>query len=251
MTLNFDIRPLSVGEIFSRSFLLYRDNFLTLGFISWLVLVPYGLLVGLGMTESVYYYSAIAGLLIFGPCSNMMVVDAIVHAYRDQPVSMEASYRAVRPILVPLVGTFLLAFFFTGLGLLALIIPGVWFSVWFGLIIPVMIVEGRFWLDAMKRSGALVKGAFWRTLLLISAAALPSLLLVRALAQFWRDYVLDRPILNVVVPILASVIEGVTIPFLSAVVVVYYFDRRSRENLDSQFLTETMRGSGPAAAPVT
>lgn len=213
------------------------------------MLVPYGLFVGLGMTESVYYYSAIAGFLIFGPCSNMMVADAIVHAYRDQPASIGVSYRAVQPVLARGVGTFLLAFFFACLGLLALVIPGVLVAVSCTLIFPVVIVERRFWLDAIKRSGALVKGAFWRTFILINAVALISYLPIRALAEFWRDYVLDWPILNVVVPILCSAIEGVTLPFLSAVVVVYYFDRRGRENLDSESLAEQMGGLGPSAVP--
>jgi hypothetical protein len=53
------------------------------------------------------------------------------------------------------------------LGLVALVVPGILFFTWFALVAPVIELEKRPVLDAFRRSRELVRGNFWRILVLL------------------------------------------------------------------------------------
>jgi hypothetical protein len=59
-----------------------------------------------------------------------------------------------------------------GLGLLAFVVPGLVFLAWFSLAAPVIEVERRRLLDAFRRSRALVRRDFWRSLALVAGVTL-------------------------------------------------------------------------------
>jgi Membrane domain of glycerophosphoryl diester phosphodiesterase len=135
-----------------------------------------------------------------------------------------------------------------------LVIPGIWLGVAWAVAIPVMLVEGRGGVGALKRSFELVQGRWWATfgrlavayIMVIAVAAvamfallLPAIALVDATS--FGALVLEH-VANVIVSL-------VTTPFIAAVTTLVYFDLRVRkEGFDvAQLAGET--GVLPAARP--
>jgi hypothetical protein len=61
-----------------------------------------------------------------------------------------------------------------GAGLVALVVPGVIFFTWFGLIAPVIEIEDRGLRAAFKRSRELVRGHFWKVLVILGSLTIAS-----------------------------------------------------------------------------
>jgi len=106
-----------------------------------------------------------------------------------------------------------------------------------------MVVESKFGTTALGRSGALVKGVWWRTLGIMVAAGLIVEVPVAVLNMIWHS-----------IPLLGSILTGlassVAWAYSHTVVVVYYFDRRCRaEDFDLLRLAEQIRSEARAGAP--
>ncbi len=69
---------------------------------------------------------------------------------------------AIRLFPIWLIATILVSIAVIG-GLFLLIIPGVWLAIMFNMYTPVIAIEGKGPMDAVKRSFELVKGHFWET----------------------------------------------------------------------------------------
>jgi hypothetical protein len=136
----------------------------------------------------------------------------------------------------------------------ALVIPGVWLAVAWSVAIPVMLVEGRGGVAALKRSFELVQNRWWATFgRLLVAYILVSVLTAAA------TFALLLPALSLtddtssgalVVEHLATFLVSLaTTPFIAAVTTLVYFDLRARkEGFDLALLAEGT-APGPAEAP--
>jgi hypothetical protein len=261
----YNIRPLSFAEILDRSLRILVDNAVVLIGISAIVWVPERVLLSLGKG-----FQIVTLLLLIAavPLFQAALTTAIAEIYLDRPVTIERAYRSAWSILLPFVGTYLLLYsmfligglvfgVIVGMGRLAgmpfPLLFGLGFLVGFPLMVywntrwsligPVMIVERRFGLSALRRSRDLVEGAWWRTFGIIIVAALISQVPVGALGLLWSS-----------IPVLGVLLSGLATSISSAygviAIVVYYFDRRCRiEDFDLLLLAEQIRSQGAHDSP--
>lgn len=235
----YDIHPRSFGEILDLGFRVVRDNIILLAGIAALVFIPLAVL-------QMISHSATSGvielifLLIAAPVMQAALTVAIANVYLGRPITIDEAYRSVKPILIPYLGTFLLIYLLIILGFVCLIIPGFYLMICWSLAAQVMIIERRFGLESMSRSRSLVRGAWWATLGIALAAAIISEVPTLALTALWTFI----PFFG---PLLTGVTRSVTATYASAVMVIYYFDRRCRiEDFDLRLLAEQIRSEGQA-----
>jgi hypothetical protein len=260
----YQIRPLSLAEILDRSLRLLMDNALILIAISAVIWVPYRLFVSFG---PILAGIGMLALLAAAPLMQAAITCAVAEIYLDRPVSFGGAYRSAWNIFFPFLGTYLLLYLFLILiSLPALIVGGLDFAGWltipglFGLVVlgtavaisfftvrwsligPIMIAERRFAGAALRRSGALTSGAWWRTFGVTLVAGLLVQVPIGILNLLWSS-----------IPLLGTLLSAFTFSIASAysviMIVVYYFDRRCRvEDFDLHLLAEQIRGADTSVA---
>lgn len=250
----YDIRPLSFGEILDRAFRVYKDRLVLFVTIAACVFFPYQILIGLSSVT----YPAIAvipaiGLLIVAPLMHGAMIVAVANVYLDKPVTAVSAYEAIRAIIRPFMATYLVIFVailvasgiglalllllrpWGALGALALSIVALYFMISWALILPVMSIEQKYAIAAVKRSHALVRGSWWKTLGILVVSGLIAEIPAAALSFIWAHI----PVLRT---LLIAATESIAAPYTGIAIVVYYVDRRCRlENFDLHLLAEQIR----------
>ena len=239
----YNIRPLSFAEILDRAFRVLVDNFALLVGITALVWIPYGFLLAIG--QSMTAVNVIAGILIMiaGPIVHVVLTAAVARVYLDQPTTIADAYNDVRPILLPVIGTYFVFGVLLALGFIALVVPGFYLAVCWSLVGPIMIVERRFGMTALARSRELVRGVWWQALGIAFVAGLLVEIPGGVLQYLWMHIPFFGPILN-------AATQAVTSTYPLVALIIYYFDRRCRtEDFDLRLLAEQIRSE--SAAPLT
>jgi hypothetical protein len=235
-----------VGTLFRDSFAIYRSHPWLFILLSAAVIVPVGLVVdGIGMGSLTGEYDS-------SPEAEDTVVRALVQFFVEflviTPIvtaiciyALHAISGGERPspgeVLVagfeaftPLFGAVLLAAVGVALGLLALIVPGVFLLVRWYFVPQAVVVDGSRGPAALTRSGELVQGYWWRTLglvLLVNiAAAIPGILI---LAPF--NSIADSSGDAVWALVGSIVATSVTTPFVALFSTLLYYDLRARKAL--------------------
>jgi hypothetical protein len=242
----YNIRPLSFAELLDLSFQVLRDNFVLLVGISLVVWLPYGVLTEFASPRSIATSVVLlVALTALVPLGNAAVLSAIADAYLDRPTTVQSAYRTVLPIFVPFIGTWIVLELLIAVGILLLVVPGLYFGVCWALVLPVMVVERRFGFNALSRSRALVRGKWWVTLGIVLVSYFVAEIPVWALGLLW----IQIPILG---KLLSAATSAAALTYPTIVLVVYYFDRRCRlEDFDLRLLAEHIRAEGaPGAAAV-
>lgn len=137
------------------------------------------------------------------------------------------------------------------LGLLLLIVPGIWLAWAWLLAMPALLIEGVRGRAALKRSFDLVRGRWWRTLgVFLLGFILVSITSAIVQALFFVGMFLDSATIALILVLysLASIVGLlITTPFISALLVVAYFDLRVRkEGFDLELLAQGIGGQAPA-----
>ena len=158
-------QKLDVARVFERIFEIYRDQFTLLIPAALVVFVPVALLSGLIYSGDV----GILGVLIVAAISTIatywfqgMVVEAardILDGRRDHTVG--SLLQSVTPVLGALIIAGILAGFAIGIGLLLLIVPGLFLLTIWAVIAPVIVIERSGAIDSFGRSRAIVRGNGW------------------------------------------------------------------------------------------
>jgi hypothetical protein len=220
-----------------------RDNFAVLVGTAAVLFIPWGVLEALGRTSHLFATLGGLYLLLVSVIYQAAITIAVSNLYLDRPVTVEIAYNATRPILLPMIGTYLLFYLLLILATIALILPAIYFGVCWCFLAPVMIVERRFGMTALSRSRALVLGNWWYTFGMVLAIGIISQVPVAAVSVLWSTV----PFFG---PILSAAVDSVTGAFGAAALTIYYFDRRCRvEDFDLIFLAEQIRAE--IAAPPT
>ena len=265
--MGYDIRQLSFAEVLDRSLRILVDNaVLLIGVAIFMGLPIEALPRGRGWPEVLRW----AFTLSWVPFTGAALASATADIYLGRHVTIGSAFKTAWSILFRYLGTYLIveAVFLPIFGLLMVstmltptradgigAIIGVAFLVWLAIAFvlwtrwilhgPVMVVERRFGMSALRRSSALVKGAWWRT----SGILLICLIVEGVPARIFQ-------LLTSSVPVVGTLIQGLVFSFsyayLATVVTVYYFDRRCRlEDFDLRYLAEQIRAEGsqtPATA---
>lgn len=214
-------QSLGVGSIISESFSILFGNLVMvviLGFVPMLLstvisgfLLGWGTVVGTDVPEFASVFSLVlyaANMIIQMSIYGLMVALIVQMAY-DVKLGRSLSIgRYIGPAvsaLVPVLIVSLIVFVLVGIGLVALIVPGLWLYAVFCVVVPAIVIE-RAGFGAMRRSAALTKDFRW---------AIVGLLIV-----VWICAIILAAIFGVVVSLVLSVTGTGFLTGLLAVIVL-------------------------------
>jgi hypothetical protein len=232
-------RPRDVGALLADGFSLYFREFRTFFLIAVAVVVPVNLIVGgigLGQLTGEYDSSPSAAediitlatsFLVVAPLTSAMCVYALLDvADGTRPRARSVIQRGL-DVFPPLLVVILLYGGGVALGLLALVIPGIYLAVRWSFSTQAVIVEGKRRVEALSRSGELVQGSWWR----VFGVTLLANFLVGALSSL-----IAAPFLSAanstghaVYQLAGQTVGGVlAVPPAALITTLLYFDLRTR-----------------------
>ena len=242
---------MSFGEILDMGFRILKNHFVLLAGLQAIVFVP-PRLVADSLTRGSDFPDPVVllvgmlpvflALLILQPIIMAAITHAIGENYLSRSVTFGGALRFALSIVLPLLGTWILASIIVLVGFVFFVVPGLILMLMFAVLTPVMVTEGVFGFTAMERSWALMKGNMLRALgLLIVTTILSSALTagVDLMAGF----------IPVIGSVVGGVVQGAANAFGTAALVVLYFDIRCRkEAFDLEHLAEQVE-SGAGVLP--
>jgi hypothetical protein len=230
-------RKLDVGGTLSQAFSIYGSQagvLLPLAFGIFLVVAIVGGLLGAVswvLVPIVLAVSVIANTLYQGMVVSL--VSDVQDGRRDSSVSDLVN--AASPVILPLFLAGLLAGLGIALGLILLVVPGLFLLTIWAVLAPVIVLERTGVMGAFGRSRELVKGNGWQVFGVIVCVFL-IVLVVRAVLGAIAVGIDDSFLLRTIFDIVASTI---TAPIAALVAAVIYFRLKGLEE-----------GGAPAPAPV-
>lgn len=275
------LRPLRVGEILDVAIKVYTRNALTLWKIVALVVFPVnvlGAIVTLSTLPDEFFdpsvaqpgafteddlMAMVAAQIIVAVIALITVVIAtggcmkvVSDVYLGNKPSAGESLRFAGRRVHSLVWIGVLTFVLAAIGLIGLIVTGVWLWVSWTVAPAVLLLEGRKGFKALRRSFRLVKGRWWPVFGATLVAAILSSIVGGALGALTAPLIFtdsaDDIVLSAVVETLVNTVSGIlTTPFQAAIVAIIYFDLRVRkEGFDLELLAQRIgTAPDPAARP--
>jgi hypothetical protein len=181
-------RELNLGEVLSKTYELYRRNFvnfvllfavveLVIGVIGAIILAFAGIAIGsisipLGSGFAIGSWFATLGIslllsflvaVIFIPVAEGATIKMTSEEINGQKIDLMAAVSFAFSRLLSLWAIFIVVGIIVILGLVALILPGIILAIMFALSIPVLLLEQKGVFDSMSRSRQLVGGRWLRT----------------------------------------------------------------------------------------
>jgi hypothetical protein len=255
--------PMSISGIIDRAFTLYRRNFVRFITLVAVIQVPIALISLLwramfdrGVPDPTDAGSlfARAGALFFSAMTTMVgnalcqgaLTRSVSDAYMGNETTVEQTFLAVMPKLLPLIGASILTGLIVGLGFMLLVVPGVIFALWLFVTTPSIVVENQGITAAMSRSKALTSGNLGKVfavsllvLLITIVVSIPLGIVVGSIPAivFGGDSMMGKFFIE-----LAGVIAQIlAMPIGAAAGVLLYYDLRIRkEGFDLQMLSQSM-----------
>ena len=171
---------------------------------------------------------SLVGFLVVAPLVTATSIHALRSVAEGTPLAAGAALTAGFEAFVPLFAAVVLAAAGIALGLLALIVPGVYLLVRWLFVPQAVVIDGARGPAALSRSGELVRGFWWRTLGIVVlanlAAALPGLVLAGPLQAVAEAA--DRQVYALIGSMAAQI---VTAPFVAVLSTLLYYDLRARK----------------------
>jgi Membrane domain of glycerophosphoryl diester phosphodiesterase len=162
------LRPLSISELLDRTFHLYRNNFLIfVGIMAVPQLIVLALRLMLAVTLTASPFGGFNPMLILVGIANYLAIEisaaatvmAVSNIHLDRPVSLGSAFSSARGSMARVV---LIAFAVgvaAGIGLIFLIVPGVYLWLMWSLAVPVTVLEGGGLNVCTTRSKELTRGS--------------------------------------------------------------------------------------------
>jgi hypothetical protein len=236
----YEIRAMSLGEVLDTAFRLVRANFVPLVAIGLTVSLPAaGLTYAVEEMKTLPNAATIGGfvslgffMLVVSPVVSAAITHAVSEVYQGRAVSFASSLRVGLKLLLPLMGTALLMTLLMGLGMLLLIIPGIYLAFAWMLTYQVLVIERRAGWNALKRTRELSSGHLLRILGVLMVASL----LLMVISVVIGLLTASLPLAEMFV---SALMQSIFSAYLTAAFVVLYFDIRCRkEAFDLEHLAE-------------
>jgi hypothetical protein len=246
----YEIRAMSLGEVLDTAFRLVRDHAAILLGISLTVTVPsqlFILLIGNATAEdTATLIVGILGLAIFmlvvSPVAGAAITHAIGKVYLGQTVSYGASLSVGFKLLMRLMGTAFLMVLVLIPAFALLILPGLYLIFAYMLVYQVIVIEGSAGWAALKRSYELTK----ENMLRVFGVYLVSMVLMMVVSGVLHLVSAQIPYASFVID---SLVQAVLTAYMSAALVVLYFDIRCRkEAFDLEHLAGRVGDAQPRTA---
>lgn len=261
------LRPLSMGELLDRAFHLYRNHFsLFVGIAAIPQLFELALrLTGAALLQQQIIGFALATLVAtFGnyiaiQISQAATVIAVSDLHLNRSVSIRSAYRTAKGSILRVLGITLAIGIAAGVGLIFLIIPGVYLFLMWSLAIPVTIIEGGGLNVSTTRSRELTRdsrGRIFVIYFLLGLLALVVVLIIQLPFSFATGFIAHRNPAQT-----ASVMEAIQAaggfvstclvgPLVTIALTLIYYDQRVRkEGFDLELMmTQLQPGQLPIVA---
>ena len=247
-----DLRPMGIGDILDTTLRLYRQRFVTFLAIVLVTYVPYAIVVALlipqqaqnpGELNFVWIVPVLLMALIVAPLCEAAILHNISAGYLGEDLSASSSYRRALPRLLTLILARLLVGIVIMLGFVLFVVPGIIFSLWFVLVTPVVVLEGRGGGGAMGRSRQLMKGNLGKAFLLGLVLVVLGLIVQTAVGFASELIPWPHPALGVFV---GTILQALILPIQIAPFVLLYYDMRIRkEAFDLEALAATLDPAEP------
>jgi hypothetical protein len=227
-------QPRDVATLFRDALQVYGAHTFTFIAIGAAIVVPVQLVVsgfGLDQLTAPYDKSPAPAEAIIPTAVNFLVVAPLITAiciHALKSVATGEGPAAGRAILAgfeaftPLFGAVLLAGLGVALGLV-LIVPGVYLAIRWFFVPQAVVIDGQQGLGALRRSGALVQGFWWRTFGIVLLSQLPGVLIGLPFASLAAGS--DRQLFALIGEI---VTQAVAAPFVALLATLVYYDLRAR-----------------------
>jgi hypothetical protein len=217
---------LDVGDTIREVFSIYRDHAGVLLPIAFWLFLAVAIVDGLSRGDFSLFPLVVVVSTVAGTLYEGMVVN-LVRDQRDgrRDSSMGDLVRSAMPFLLPLIGAGVLSGIAIGIGLVALVVPGLFLITIWAVIAPVIVIEGRKVMEAFGRSRELVRGyglPVLGTVLVGYLIAVIGGLILNSIAVS----IADGPLVQIVFSAIAST---VTAPIVALVAAVLYYRLRGLE----------------------
>ena len=218
---------LDTARVFERIFEIYRDQFTLLIPAALVVFVPVAVASGLIYAGDVGVFGAliVAGIgTIATYWFQGMVVEAardILDGRRDHTVG--SLVRSAAPVVFPLVIAGILAGIAIAIGLVLLIVPGLFLLTIWAVLAPVIVIERSDVMNAFGRSRELVRGNGWQVFGVIVVLFLLQLVVtgvIQAVANSVADSVVGYSVADLIVRLLVA-------PLSALAAAVLYFELKA------------------------
>ena len=209
------------GAIVREAWELYKAHWRTFAPLALIVYIVLGLI-----TLVLGFILGWLGLLISGLASivgTFWLQGALVEAVRDvrdgkQDLTIGELFARVQPRLPALIVAGLLAGLGIALGLVLLIVPGLFLLTIWSLIVPTIVLEGKSAGESFGRSRELVKGNGWSVfgVIVITIAAVIVASIIVGLLTFWLPDDVDTFVSDVIA-------NTLVVPFVAVAWTLMYF----------------------------
>lgn len=267
--MRYEIRPLNLGGILDEGIKLAKNHFGLLFAIVLCLHVPYAAIQGFAneslapklppnptIQDQLAANQAIManfqkmlpllaiGLFVILPLTNAAIVRAIADCYLEQPASVGRSYGFAFRNIPKLLWTWVLVGLAVAGGFAMCIIPGIIALFWLSLATQVVVIEGISGFGALKRSRFLMRGNVG------TFFVLGILLNVIVGGIGFGAALIPQPHVKAIV---AALLNGIATIVMSAIIVVFYFSCRCKnEQFDLTLLAADVGADAPSdlsAAP--
>lgn len=244
------LRPLTTGQLLDKTFQTYRQNFVLFAGIS---AVPHTclLLVSLAMiaithlsrgnpiigaiTIMVVSLATIVISLIVSAIATAATTFGVSDIYLEKATTISSCMSRVKGKIGRVVWASIALGFVIGIGLILLIVPGIYFMGKYGLMVPAVVLENKKVGEGFSRSDALTKNAVgrvlviyfltWILVMVISAGA--GALLTLAAPSLAKAA--GTVTAQVVQQVLSTIVNTVVTPIMSIALTLAYYDQRVRK----------------------
>ena len=267
--MNTELRPLSLGELLDRTFFLYRKHFLVfVGIIAF----PYLVLLAFQLAGDVLrpgnlrggWVSALWTLLTLVMSLGVLAVSqgatviAVSQLHLGRTVTIAEAFAGIKGRVLYLALIMIGTWIGIGVGLVLLILPGIYLALMWALTVPVAVLEDKGLRDSVERSAQLTKGHRGRvfvvyllfvilTYAVYMAWEIPILAFVGVFAR--AKHAAELPMWSVIAVQIGSFLSQCLVgPLLTISFSLFYYDERVRkEAFDLQHMMATL-DRGPASA---
>ena len=237
---------LDVGRTFERIFQIYGSQFSLLIPAALVLFLPVAIINGFLYDEGGFFLSIIASAvaLVATYWYQGMVIEAardILDGRRDHTIG--SLFSSAGPFVPNLIVAGLLAGFAIAIGLILLLVPGLYLITIWAVIVPVIVLERVGVFESFGRSRRLVKGNGWQVfgvLLLLFVATFVVRLVVGAIIGGIFDSFIGFAIAELIVSVLM-------VPLTALAAAVIYFELKGLNGEEIPGVTGDLVGAGAAA----
>lgn len=203
---------LDIGATFSRIFDTYGKQFGVLIPAALVIFIPVAIINGLALSGDgslfLLFISALASFVGMFWYQGVVVGAAADMQDGRRDYSIGQLFGSAGEVLPSIIGAGLLAGIAIAIGLILLVIPGLFLATIWAVLIPVIVIERTGAIDAFRRSRALVRGNGWQVFGVIVIIFLAQVVITQIVAAILGDSTVVGAIGNLIVSVLVAPVSA-------------------------------------------